>query len=355
LQVFIVTGANTGIGYLVASFLYSANATVYVAARTESKATTAINSIKSFYPNSKGTLHFLKLDLSDLSTIKASAEEFLGREDRLDVLWNNAGVMIPGADSQGAQGYELQYVTNVLGPFMFTKLLLPTLKKTAAESPKGAVRVCWASSLATDLMTSKRGITFTEEGSPMVKGNGGGTPEYGISKVANYFLGYEFAKRFGNRDGVFHNVSVHVLAPSSCAPPNRLIDWVRTSSLTAPSNHPLSSPVSSSHSIQATSKPTSNDTPALSASSWTPSRHSSLNGCSTLPSTAPTQSSTQGCRLTLPSRRIKPSSCGRGAGAGLSDRISRQSVRRAETVRSCTSGVSGRRGSGCNQLGLDGR
>jgi retinol dehydrogenase-12 len=134
--------------------------------------------------------------------------------------------MIPGADSKGAQGYELQYVTNVLGPFMFTKLLLPILKKTAAESPKGAVRVCWASSLATDLMTSKRGIAFTEEeGSPIVKGKGGGTPEYGISKAANYFLGHEFAKRFGNRDGVFHNVSVHLLCTEqfcSSQPANRL-------------------------------------------------------------------------------------------------------------------------------------
>lgn len=148
--------------------------------------------------------------------------------------------MIPGADSKGAQGYELQYVTNVLGPFLFTKLLLPILKKTAAASPQGAVRVCWASSLATDLTTSKSGITFTEEGSPIVKGKGGGTAEYGISKVANYFLGYEFAKRFGTRDGVFHNVSAHILAPSSFAPPHRPIDWARTSSLTAQSNHPSS-------------------------------------------------------------------------------------------------------------------
>lgn len=208
MQVFIVTGANTGIGYLVASLLYSANATVYVAARTESKATSAINSIKSSYPNSKGTLHFLKLDLSDLSTVKASAEDFLSRANRLDVLWNNAGVMVPGADSKGPQGYELQYVTNVLGPHLFTKKLLPILKKTAAESPNGTVRVCWASSLGTDLMTPKRGIIFAEDGSPIVKGKGGGPPEYGVSKVANYFLGYEFGKRFGNSDGVLHNVSV---------------------------------------------------------------------------------------------------------------------------------------------------
>jgi NAD(P)-dependent dehydrogenase (short-subunit alcohol dehydrogenase family) len=116
--------------------------------------------------------------------------------------------MIPGSGSKGAQGYELQYVTNVLGPYLFTKLLLPVLKKTAASCPNGAVRVCWASSLATDLYTSKGGITFAEDGSPIVKGEGGGNHEYGVSKVANYFLGYEFGKRFGNADGVLHNVSL---------------------------------------------------------------------------------------------------------------------------------------------------
>ena len=116
--------------------------------------------------------------------------------------------MIPGPGSKGAQGYELQYVTNILGPYLFTKLLLPVLKKTAAGAPKGTVRVCWASSLATDLYTSKGGIKFAEDGSPIVNGKGGGNHEYGVSKVANYFLGYEFGQRFGNADGVLHNVSL---------------------------------------------------------------------------------------------------------------------------------------------------
>ena len=195
-------------GYHVASILYSANATVYVAARTESKATSAIESIKAAHPASKGTLHFLKLDLSDLSTIKASAEEVLQKADRLDVLINNAGVMVPGPGTKGAQGYELQYVTNILGPYLFTKLLLPVLRKTAAGSAKGATRVCWASSTATDLLSPKGGVTFAEDGSPTFQAQGGGPPEYGVSKSANYFLGYEFGKRFGNSDGVLHNVSL---------------------------------------------------------------------------------------------------------------------------------------------------
>jgi len=203
-KVFIVTGSNTGVGKDLVSILFSRNATVYVAARSEPKATDAIKSILAAHPSSKGTLHFLKLDLSDLSTIQASANEFLSKEDKLDVLWNNAGVMIPGPGSKSTQGFELQYATNILGPYLFTKLLLPILKKTAASSPKGSVRVSWAGSLAVDLNSPKGGVTLQEDGSPSFKKEGGRTEEYATSKAANYLLGYEFGKRFGS-DGVLHN------------------------------------------------------------------------------------------------------------------------------------------------------
>jgi len=203
-KVFIVTGSNSGVGKELASILYSANATVYVAARSEPKATEAIKSILSATPSSRGTLHFLKLDLSDLSTIQASANEFLSKEDRLDVLWNNAGVMVPGGATKTAQGYELQYGTNILGPYLFTKHLLPILKKTAASSSEGSVRVCWAGSLGVDVGSPKGGVMFEEDGSPKFKGQGGGSEEYAASKAANFFLGYEFGKRYGS-DGVLHN------------------------------------------------------------------------------------------------------------------------------------------------------
>ena len=85
-RVYIVTGSNTGVGKDLASILYGKNATVYVAARTESKSQDAISQIKSTYPESKGKIHFLKLDLSDLPTIKKSAETFTAAEKRLDGL-----------------------------------------------------------------------------------------------------------------------------------------------------------------------------------------------------------------------------------------------------------------------------
>lgn len=87
-----MTGSTSGVGKELAKILYSANARVYVAARSTEKAKTAIETIKIECPKSTGELVFLKVDLGDLSTVKASAEEFLSKETRLDVLWNNAGV-----------------------------------------------------------------------------------------------------------------------------------------------------------------------------------------------------------------------------------------------------------------------
>jgi retinol dehydrogenase-12 len=78
-------------------------------------------------------LAFLRLDLADLTTIKASAEEFLSKETKLHVLFNNAGVMCPPQGSKTPQGYELQLGTNNIGTFMFTKLLTPILNATARK------------------------------------------------------------------------------------------------------------------------------------------------------------------------------------------------------------------------------
>jgi retinol dehydrogenase-12 len=142
-KVYIVTGASAGVGKELARLLYSRNGTVYVAARSSEKAQAAITWIREAHPGSQGVLHFLKLDLNDLEGIKPSAEEFLSKEKRLDVLFNNAGVMIPPQGSKTKQGYELQLGTNCIAPFLFTKLLTPLLISTAKSSPRGSVRVIW--------------------------------------------------------------------------------------------------------------------------------------------------------------------------------------------------------------------
>ena len=92
-QVFIVTGGNSGCGFEPAKLLYRHNGTVDIAGRSPERCTTAIAKISAEFPASGGRLEFLMVDLGDLTTIKPAAEEFTRREQRLDVLWNNAGVM----------------------------------------------------------------------------------------------------------------------------------------------------------------------------------------------------------------------------------------------------------------------
>ncbi|UKZ74464.1 hypothetical protein TrVFT333_002133 [Trichoderma virens FT-333] len=169
-KVYIVTGSNTGVGKELAQILYSKNAAVYVAARSQSKATEAIENIRKAFPTSTGRLEFLALDLSDLEAVAKSAKEFITREPKLDVLFNNAGVMHPPQGSTTKQGYELQIGVNNLGHLLFTELLTPLLAKTAASYPASTpntVRVVWS--------------TYYK---------------YSVSKAGVYYQAAEYAKRY---------------------------------------------------------------------------------------------------------------------------------------------------------------
>lgn len=205
-QVYIVTGSNAGVGKEVARILYSKHAKVYIAARSAEKAASAIESIKASSPSSEGTLTFLKLDLADLTTVKASADEFLSKESQLHVLFNNAGVMRPPRGSVTAQGYELQLGVNNIGTFMFTKLLTPTLAQTAASSPAGSVRVVWVSSIGAELASPSGGVPLDELDNYQHEKKWE-FYLYGVSKAGNYLHAAEFARRHGG-EGVV-SVPVH--------------------------------------------------------------------------------------------------------------------------------------------------
>ncbi len=200
-KVYIVTGSNTGVGKEVAQILYSKNAKVYMAARSEDKAERAIADIQKAWPQSKGLLIFLHLDLADLSTIKPAVERFTARESKLHVLFNNAAVQALNDDGlvKTAQGYEWHFGVNVMGPFLFTKILTPTLVATAKSEPANTVRVVWVCSLGTEVTGEKsHGITldylnYWPSLSPLER--------YGVTKAGNWLHGVEFAKRY-EADGV---------------------------------------------------------------------------------------------------------------------------------------------------------
>ncbi|KAL7935439.1 hypothetical protein V8C35DRAFT_299466 [Trichoderma chlorosporum] len=202
-KVLMVTGGYSGVGYQLAKILYAKNGVVYIAGRREDAGQDAIKTIKEAHPDSRGRLEFLYLDLADLTSIKASANDFLARETRLDVLWNNAGIMkLPkGSPNKSKQDYEIMLAVNCLGPFLFTKLLHPLLESTAKSSPAGSVRVVWLGSLMIQLSAPKGGIDldnldfkekFPDE---MVR--------YSISKTGNLFIGSEWAQRDA-ANGILH-------------------------------------------------------------------------------------------------------------------------------------------------------
>jgi len=137
-RTFVVTGANTGIGFEIARVLASAGGEVVLACRSEDKGRAAIARIEAEVPGA--ALHFAELDQADLDSVRRAADN-LSQRPRIDALINNAGVMIPPL-THTAQGFELQFGVNHLGTFALTSLLLPKLAET------DGARVVVTSSLA---------------------------------------------------------------------------------------------------------------------------------------------------------------------------------------------------------------
>ncbi|POV97761.1 hypothetical protein PSHT_14382 [Puccinia striiformis] len=140
-KVAIVTGGNSGLGYITCLELARKNAKVYMASRNKSKAEEAIIKIKEELTKSKKEgegesdrepfIEFLEFDLSKLSSGKSTAEEFLKKENRLDMLINNAGIMATPYELS-PDGIELQ-ACNGIGHYGLTVPLLDILKKTDKE------------------------------------------------------------------------------------------------------------------------------------------------------------------------------------------------------------------------------
>ncbi|KAJ6591511.1 hypothetical protein DFH09DRAFT_1137201 [Mycena vulgaris] len=191
-KVCIVTGGNSGVGKETIRVLLNHNAKVYMASRSQEKASTAIEELKK--ETGKDAL-FLKLDLGDLKTIKTSAIDFLSKEPELHILFNNGGVMMPPLEDRTADGYDLQFGTNVLGPFFFTKLLLPALLAGAKTSPDGKARVVNTSS-GMHLMNK---LDFKAILDDKKRKKAGTQALYALSKFGLVAYSAELARRYGEQ------------------------------------------------------------------------------------------------------------------------------------------------------------
>ncbi|KAJ7312875.1 NAD(P)-binding protein, partial [Mycena albidolilacea] len=191
-QVIVVTGGNSGLGKETVRALLQHNATVYMACRSRRKAEIAISELR----NSTGKdAIYLELDLANLSSIKTASQEFLSKETKLHILYNNAGIMVPPIELVTSDGYDLTFGTNVLGHFYLTKLLLPALLAAAASNP-GAGRVVNLTSVIHYIAIDAKYNSF-KDGPARRKMHPADL--YSQSKWANAVFSAELARRYGDK------------------------------------------------------------------------------------------------------------------------------------------------------------
>jgi NAD(P)-dependent dehydrogenase (short-subunit alcohol dehydrogenase family) len=176
----IVTGANSGLGFESVKSFSQKGARVILAVRDVQKGENAVKSILK--ENNQADLEVMKLDLTDLASIREFANSFNNRFSTLDLLINNAGVMTPPYQKT-KDGFELQFGCNHLGHFALTGLMLLALKNTPDS------RVVTLSSLA----HKGASINFNN-----LDGSRGYWPMkfYGQSKLANLLFAKELDQRF---------------------------------------------------------------------------------------------------------------------------------------------------------------
>ncbi|KAJ3639754.1 hypothetical protein Zmor_003094 [Zophobas morio] len=200
----VVTGANTGIGKETAKDFFKRGARVIVACRNLDTANAAVEEIKKQCSNDEqlGQLQVAKLDLSSLSSVRLFAKALLESENRIDLLVNNAGVMMCPR-SRTEDGFEMQLGTNHLGHFLLTMLLLP---KICESTPARIVNV--ASSMHMfghidfdDLHWDKR--RYSAKGA------------YSQSKLANILFTAELARKLDEAN--VKGVTVYSLHPGAIA------------------------------------------------------------------------------------------------------------------------------------------
>lgn len=125
-KTFVITGANTGIGRAnVLALAHRKPARLIVAARSRERTQPVLDEIQKLNP--EGQLDFVALDLGDLTSVRAAADEVLAKDPTIDVLINNAG--LAGVQGQTKDGFELAFGTNHLGHYLWTEKLLPLVTR----------------------------------------------------------------------------------------------------------------------------------------------------------------------------------------------------------------------------------
>ncbi|EHK16202.1 uncharacterized protein TRIVIDRAFT_40045 [Trichoderma virens Gv29-8] len=181
-HVAFVTGCSSGIGTETARALHLAGATLFLTARSLSKARAALQDIAD-----SSRVHFLQLDLESFESVRTCAAEFLSKSKSLNILVLNAGVMTP-PEGRTKDGFETQFGTNHLAHFLLFNLLQPAL--LASVTPQRASRVVVVSSVAHRFGEVQfDDVNFEGHYDPMAT--------YAQSKTANLWTANEIERRYG--------------------------------------------------------------------------------------------------------------------------------------------------------------
>jgi NAD(P)-dependent dehydrogenase (short-subunit alcohol dehydrogenase family) len=181
----VITGGNTGIGFEAARALAAHDASVVLAVRNLDKGKDAANRIYAAFPGADVTVQ--QLDLSSLISVSVAAQELLAKHHKIDLLINNAGVMLTPKELT-SDGFELQFATNHLGHFALTGLLLDRLLLAAGS------RVVTISSMAHRQLSPR--IHFDDLQWEHRYSRFGA---YSQSKLANLMFTYELQRRLAGK------------------------------------------------------------------------------------------------------------------------------------------------------------
>jgi len=202
-KIVVITGSNTGLGKQTAAELAKLGATVIIACRDALRGKSAVEDIMALYKTAK--VETMTLDLASFASIKQFAQTFKTKYSHLDILINNAGVMM-SPKLLTADKLEMQIGVNHFGHFLLTNLLLDHL----ALSPTNAARIINVSSVGhTFFGAQTRGINFDDinserEYDPYYA--------YGQSKLANVLFTYELQRRL-KLNSKYDNIKTAVLHP----------------------------------------------------------------------------------------------------------------------------------------------
>lgn len=178
----VITGGNSGIGLETAEALAGMGARVIVTARNSDKGRAAVAGIVQRL-GGHAQVQLVVFDLADLSSVRRGADEILEQAPRVDVLINNAGLVL-SERHETVDGFEATFATNHLGPFLLTNLLLDRLR---ASAPSRIVNVA-----STAHSAARKGIPFDDLQSTK---RYRGMRVYGESKLANILFTLELARR----------------------------------------------------------------------------------------------------------------------------------------------------------------